>query len=108
MKNHCPTLQGGYFDFRRPYVEKIPIHKSLHNFDEVLSKNVSTIMEMNTAIATAIQEQSTVVSEVNKHLVEIRDVAEQAGQISHQNAQMCEELSQQAGVLNNEVSRFKV
>ena len=45
MKNHCPTLQGGYFDFRRPYVEKIPIHKSLHNFDEVLSKNVSTIME---------------------------------------------------------------
>ena len=45
MKNHCPTLQGGYFDFRRPYVEKIPIHKSLHNFDSVLSKNVSTIME---------------------------------------------------------------
>lgn len=75
---------------------------------EEITHDVSTIMEMNTAIATAIQEQSTVVSEVNKHLVEIRDVAEQAGQISHQNAQMCEELSQQAGVLNNEVSRFKV
>jgi methyl-accepting chemotaxis protein len=41
-------------------------------------------------------------------VVEIRDVAEQAGQISHQNAQMSEKLSQQAGVLNNEVSRFKV
>ena len=75
---------------------------------EEITHDVSTIMEMNTAIATAIQEQSTVASEVNKHVVEIRDVAEQAGQISHQNAQMSEELSQQAGVLNNEVSRFKV
>jgi methyl-accepting chemotaxis protein len=75
---------------------------------EEITHDVSTIMEMNTAIASAIQEQSTVASEVNKHVVEIRDVAEQAGQISHQNAEMSEELSQQAGVLNNEVSRFKV
>jgi len=75
---------------------------------EEITHDVSTIMEMNTAIASAIQEQSTVASEVNKHVVEIRDVAEQAGQISHQNAQMSEELSQQAGVLNSEVSRFTV
>ena len=75
---------------------------------EEITHDVSTIMEMNTAIASAIQEQSTVASEVNKHVVEIRDVAEHAGQISHQNAQMSEELSQQAGVLHNEVSRFTV
>jgi methyl-accepting chemotaxis protein len=75
---------------------------------EEITHDVSTIMEMNTAIASAIQEQSTVASEVNKHVVEIRDVAEQAGQISHQNAEMSEELSQQAGVLNSEVSRFTV
>ncbi|MBA6254249.1 MAG: methyl-accepting chemotaxis protein [Colwellia sp.] len=75
---------------------------------EEITYDVSTIMEMNTAIASAIQEQSTVASEVNQHVVEIRDVAEQAGLISHQNAQMSEELSQQAAVLNNEVSQFKV
>ncbi|TWX55277.1 methyl-accepting chemotaxis protein [Colwellia hornerae] len=75
---------------------------------EEITHDVSTIMEMNTAIASAIQEQSTVASEVNQHVVEIRDVAEQAGLISHQNAQMSEELSQQAAVLNNEVSQFKV
>ncbi|MFQ3195576.1 MAG: methyl-accepting chemotaxis protein [Colwellia sp.] len=75
---------------------------------EEITQDVSTIMEMNTAIASAIQEQSTVASEVNKHVVEIRDVAEQAGQISNQNAQMSEELSQQAAVLNKEVSQFKV
>lgn len=75
---------------------------------EEITHDVSTIMEMNTAIATAIKEQSAVASEVNQHVVEIRDVAEQAGDISHQNAQMSEELSQQAMVLNNEVSQFKV
>jgi len=75
---------------------------------EEITQDVSTIMEMNTAIAAAIKEQSTVASEVNQHVVEIRDVAEQAGSISHQNAEMSEELSQQAMVLNTEVSQFKV
>jgi len=75
---------------------------------EEITQDVSTIMEMNTAIAAAIKEQSTVASEVNQHVVEIRDVAEQAGSISHQNAEMSEELSQQAMVLDKEVSQFKV
>jgi len=75
---------------------------------EQITQDVSTIMEMNTAIATAIQEQSTVASEVNKHVVLIRDVAEQSGQAAAQNAQMSEELSQQADVLNREVNQFKV
>jgi methyl-accepting chemotaxis protein len=75
---------------------------------EEINQDVSTIMEMNTAIATAIQEQTTVASEVNKHVVLIRDVAEQSGQSAIQNEQMSEELSQQAGVLHNEVSRFVI
>ncbi|MDT8394599.1 MAG: Eco57I restriction-modification methylase domain-containing protein, partial [Bacteroidales bacterium] len=29
LKNNCSTLQGGYYDFRRPFIEKIPIIKSL-------------------------------------------------------------------------------
>ncbi len=75
---------------------------------EEITQDVSNIMEMNTAIATAIQEQSTVASEVNTHVVSIRDVAEESGQMSHQNAHMSEELSQQAEVLKTEVSRFVV
>jgi type I restriction-modification system DNA methylase subunit len=31
LKNNCSTLQGGYYDFRRPFIEKIPIIKSLLN-----------------------------------------------------------------------------
>ncbi|WDE04700.1 methyl-accepting chemotaxis protein [Thalassomonas viridans] len=75
---------------------------------EEINHDVSTIMEMNTAIATAIKEQSAVAAEVNQHVVSIRDVAEQSGTSAQQNAHMSEELSQQADVLHNEVSRFNV
>ena len=75
---------------------------------EEINQDVSMIMDMSTSIATAIQEQSAVASEVNQHVVSIRDVAEQSGDSAKQNAQMSEELSQQADVLHNEVCRFKV
>ena len=75
---------------------------------EEINNDVITIMEMNTAIAAAIQEQTTVAAEVNKHVVLIRDVAEQAGKSSIQNGHMSEELSQQAEMLHNEVSRFVI
>ncbi|WP_448213704.1 methyl-accepting chemotaxis protein [Colwellia sp. MEBiC06753] len=75
---------------------------------EEITHDVETIMDMNTAIAAAIQQQSAVALEVNKHVVSIRDVAEQSGQMAHQNVQMSEELAQQAEVLKTEVSRFKV
>jgi methyl-accepting chemotaxis protein len=75
--------------------------------DEI-AQDVSLIMEMNSTIATAIQEQSTVASEVNQHVVMIRDVTEQSGTSAKQNQQMSKELSQQAQVLTTEVSRFTV
>jgi len=75
--------------------------------DEI-TQDVALIMDMNSTIATAIQEQSTVASEVNQHVVMIRDVTEQSGQSAKQNEHMSEELSQQAQVLTTEVSRFTV
>jgi methyl-accepting chemotaxis protein len=75
---------------------------------EEITNDVTTIMEMSTAIATAIHQQSTVASEVNEHVVAIRDVAEQSGITAQHNAQMSEELSEQARVLNDEVSQFTV
>ena len=75
---------------------------------EEIAQDVSLIMDMNSTIATAIQEQTTVASEVNEHVVMIRDVTEQSGESAKQNAHMSEEISQQAQVLHNEVSRFAV
>ena len=75
---------------------------------EEIAQDVSLIMDMNSAIATAIQEQTTVAAEVNEHVVMIRDVTEQSGESAKQNEHMSEEIAQQAQVLHNEVSRFKV
>jgi methyl-accepting chemotaxis protein len=75
---------------------------------EEISQDVGSIMDMNSAIATAIQEQSTVAAEVNKHVVIIRDVTELTRESAKQNAHMSEELSQQAQVLQKEVSRFTI
>ena len=75
---------------------------------EEIAQDVSLIMDMNSMIATAIQEQTTVASEVNQHVVMIRDVTEQSGESAKQNEHMSEEISQQAQVLHNEVSRFVV
>jgi methyl-accepting chemotaxis protein len=75
---------------------------------EEIAQDVSLIMDMNSMIATAIQEQTTVASEVNEHVVMIRDVTELSGESAKQNGHMSEEISQQAQVLHNEVSRFVV
>jgi len=75
---------------------------------EEINNDVVMIMDMNTAIATAIQEQSAVASEVNRHVVSIRDVAEVANESASQNKVMSDELSSQGKALNNEISRFIV
>jgi len=75
---------------------------------EEITQDVTMIMEMNSAIAQAIQEQSTVASEVNVNVVSIKDIAEQSGQAAHSNGKMSEEISQQANVLSDEVSQFSV
>lgn len=63
---------------------------------------------MTTTIATAIQEQSSVAAEVNRHVVSIRDVAESGSEAAKQNEQMSEELSEQSNALTSEIKRFKV
>ena len=73
---------------------------------EDINHDVVSIMDMTTTIATAIQEQSTVASEVSSHVVSIRDVAETSSESARQNELMSGELSEQANVLTNEIKRF--
>lgn len=73
---------------------------------EDINGDVLSILDMTTAIATAIQEQSVVANEVNRHVVLIRDVAENSKHSASQNKEMSEELSQQANSLNHDIKRF--
>ncbi|GAA80592.1 methyl-accepting chemotaxis protein [Pseudoalteromonas sp. B131b] len=73
-----------------------------------ITEDVQTIMEMSTQIAVAIDEQSQVASEVNKNVVRIRDIAQDASGHAANNAQTSEEVSEQARVLFSAIDKFKV
>ncbi|MCP5078957.1 MAG: methyl-accepting chemotaxis protein, partial [Psychromonas sp.] len=74
----------------------------------LIDEDVQQISDMSHSISTAIQEQSTVASEVNRHIVSIRDIAEQSGESAKQNEQVSNALSQQSASLNQEVNNFKI
>ncbi|MCP4241285.1 MAG: methyl-accepting chemotaxis protein, partial [bacterium] len=73
-----------------------------------IGSDIVTISDMTTSIAAAIQQQSTVAAEVNTHVVAIRDVTEVTALASDENAQMSDDLAQQAVALKAEVATFKV
>tara|TARA_B110000211_G_scaffold164221_1_gene185412 strand:- start:1828 stop:3708 length:1881 start_codon:yes stop_codon:yes gene_type:complete len=73
-----------------------------------ITEDVQTIMEMSSQIAVAIDEQSQVASEVNKNVVRIRDIAQDATEHAAKNAQTSEEVSEQARVLFSAIDKFKV
>lgn len=73
-----------------------------------ITEDVQNIMDMSTQIATAIDEQNLVASEVNKNVVKIRDIAEQATEHASKNAHTSEEVSEQARVLHDAIAKFKV
>ncbi len=78
-----------------------------NNLLSAITKDVSSIMDMTTQIATAIEEQSHVAAEVNKNVVKIRDISEQSLMISRHNAQISEEVAEQAARLHQSIDRFK-
>ena len=73
-----------------------------------ITSNVTMITDMTSTIATAIEEQAVGVAAVNKHVVSIRDVANQASDSSNLNTKMSEQLSVQAQELHHAVKLFKV
>lgn len=72
-----------------------------------ISTDVDNIMQMTTQIATAVEEQSHVAGEVNKNVVRIRDISEESLKIADQNAQISEEVAEQAAKLHQTVDRFR-
>ena len=73
-----------------------------------ITDDVSTILGMATSIAAAIEEQSAVASEVNKHVVVIRDITDETSSLSATNSVMSQEVSTQSETLHNAVVQFKI
>ncbi|EXJ16513.1 methyl-accepting chemotaxis protein [Imhoffiella purpurea] len=73
-----------------------------------IAEDVSSVLDMNTQIAAAIEEQSHVASEVNRNVVAIRDVAERSAEAAHANAESANMVASQSEGLSQVISRFRV
>jgi methyl-accepting chemotaxis protein len=69
---------------------------------------VYQIIDMNSQIASAAEEQSCVAAEVGKQVVEIKDLSHQTGIGAEEIKMATEELAQFAVQLNDHVTRFKI
>jgi methyl-accepting chemotaxis protein len=69
---------------------------------------VSRISEMNTQIAGAAEEQSTVTDEINRSIISINEVAEQSATGAQHTTQASHDLAKLAEQLKGLVARFKV
>ncbi len=71
-------------------------------------QSVSTIMDMNTQIATASEQHTTVTEEINRSVVRISELSETAAEGSDQTADKSQELSALGGKLQGLVTQFKL
>jgi methyl-accepting chemotaxis protein len=75
---------------------------------EAITRAVSQITDMNTQIATAAEQQSSVAEEINRNVVNISDIVDRTAEGAQQTSTASEELANLAGQLQQLVNQFKV
>ncbi|HHJ1299526.1 methyl-accepting chemotaxis protein [Pseudomonas sp. SWRI59] len=75
---------------------------------EVIAEAIASINQRNLVIASASEEQAQVAREVDRNLVNIRDLAMQTSAGANQTSAAAQDLSQLAVDLNGMVAQFKV
>ncbi|MEH0667442.1 cache domain-containing protein [Vibrio scophthalmi] len=73
-----------------------------------IQESIDTIMDMNSLIATATEEQSIVGQEISQRIVVISDQSSQSADLANENRQGSNELNGRANELYQLVSRFTV
>ena len=72
-----------------------------------ISTNVSEMNAINMQIASATNQQSSVINEISPHVTSIAEIARQSDAMVEQTARDCHLLKQKADHLSNLVSQFK-
>ncbi|MEJ2425715.1 MAG: methyl-accepting chemotaxis protein, partial [Candidatus Thiodiazotropha sp.] len=75
---------------------------------EVIDSSVNSIHNLNTQIASAAEEQSSVTEEINRNITKINQMAEIASEGANQTAAASEQLTGLASDLQGLIQQFKV
>lgn len=75
---------------------------------ENITSSVSTIQLMNQQIAAAAEQQTAVAEEINRSVINVRDISEQTASASDETASASVELARLGHELEDLVARFKV
>ena len=75
---------------------------------DAIARAVTSINEMNTQIAAAAEEQTTVSEDINKSVVNISQISEQTANGAEQTTSASTDLSRLANDLQNLVGQFKI
>jgi methyl-accepting chemotaxis protein len=73
-----------------------------------ISQAVDTINEMNTQIASAAEEQTSVTEDINRSLVRIVKIAEDTAQGTLETERASERLGQLANTVHRLVGQFRI
>ena len=74
----------------------------------LITERMEAVLDMNTQIATAVEEQSSVASEINRNAVMIRDIANQVRGQAEESLAATLQVEEQAGKLARAIDQFRV
>ena len=89
-------------------IETVALAREVGEALRGITETVSTIQAMNQQIATAAEQQSSVAEEINRSVLNVRDVADQSAEAARETATSTAELARLGNELQTLTGQFKV
>ncbi|HCL75464.1 MAG TPA: methyl-accepting chemotaxis protein, partial [Pseudomonas sp.] len=102
---NASSLMGSSRDLA---AETVSLARDVGEELQAITRSISTIQAMNQQIATASEEQSSVAEDINRSVLNVRDVADQSAAAAEQTAASTVALARMGNELQGLAARFRV